>query len=110
MESFQHSSSQHQSELMQLENDLSIIYKIYVEKIRNLAYLENRLHNFQKYEETSQNSLKGIIERNEERGNKILSDGVEIQAGEPIDDTELGVEVRSDMLPFDCEEEEEERF
>ena len=38
--------------------------------------------------ETRQNSLKGIIERNEERGNKILSDGVEIQASEPIDDPE----------------------
>ncbi len=83
MESFQHSSSQHQSELMQLENNLSIIYKMYVEKIWNQAYLENRIHNFQKYEETSQNSLKGIIERNEERGNKILSDGVEIQADVP---------------------------
>ncbi len=33
--------------------------------------------------ETRQNSLKGIIERNEERGNKILSDGVEIQADVP---------------------------
>ena len=70
---------------MQLENDLSIIYKMNVEKMRNQAYLQNRLHNFQKYEETRQNSLKGIIERNEERGNKIFSDGdcVEIQAGEP---------------------------
>ena len=95
---------------MQLENDLSIIYKIYVEKIRNQTYLQNRLHNFQKYEETSQNNLKGIIERNEERGNKILSDGVEIQAGEPIDDTELSVEVGGDIPPFDGEEEEEERF
>ena len=95
---------------MQLENDLSIIYKIYVEKIRNQAYLQNRLHNFQKYEETSQNSLKGIIERNEERGNKILSDCVETQAGEPIDDTEPDVEIGGDMLPFDGEEEEEERF
>ena len=95
---------------MQLENDLSIIYKIYVEKIRNQVYLQNRLNNFQKYEEISQNSLKGIIERNKERGNKIFSDGVEIQAGKPIDDTEPGVEVGSDMPPFDGEEEEEERF
>ena len=95
---------------MQLENDLSIIYKIYVEKIQNQTYLQNRLQNFQKYEEISQNSLKGIIERNEERGNKILSDGVEMQASEPIYDPEPGVEVGSDMLPFDGEEEEEERF
>ena len=75
---------------MQLENDLSIIYKIYVEKIWNQTYLQNRLHNFQKYEETSQNNLKGIIERNEERGNKILSNGdcVEIQSGKPIHDSE----------------------
>ena len=35
---------------MQLENDLSIIYKMNVEKMRNQAYLQNRLHNFQKYE------------------------------------------------------------
>jgi clusterin-associated protein 1 len=110
VESLQHASPSHQNELMQYENDLSIIYKMYVEKIRNQAYLENRLQNFQKYEETSQNSLKGIIERNEERGNKILSDGVEIQAGEPIDDTEPDVEIGGDMLPFDGEEEEEERF
>ena len=46
---------------------------MYVEKIRNQAYLENRLQNFQKYEETSQNSLKGIIERNKEGGKKIFS-------------------------------------
>ena len=81
-----------------------------LKKFQNQTYLQNRLQNFQKYEETSQNNLKGIIERNEERGNKILSDGVEIQAGEPIDDTEPGVKVGSDMLPFDGEEEEEERF
>ena len=63
---------------------------MYVEKIWNQIYLESRLQNFQKYEETRQNSLKGIIERNEERGNKILNDCdcVEIQSDEPIDDPE----------------------
>ena len=49
--------------------------KYMLKKFQNQTYLQNRLQNFQKYEETSQNSLKGIIERNEERGNKILSDG-----------------------------------
>ena len=79
-------------------------------KFQNQTYLQNRLQNFQKYEETRQNSLKGIIERNEERGNKILSDGVEIKASEAIDDPEPGVEVGGDMPPLDGEEEEEERF
>ena len=84
LESLQHASPTHQNELMQYENDLSIVYKMYVEKIRNQAYLENRLQNFQKYEENTQNSLKGIIERNKEGGKKIFSvgDGVEIQQGE----------------------------
>ena len=50
----------------------------YVEKIRNQAYLENRLQNFQKYEETSQNNLKGIIEKNKETKEKE----VRIESGE----------------------------
>jgi len=112
LESLQHASPSHQNELMQLENDLSIIYKMYVEKIRNQAYLENRLQNFQKYEETSQNSLKGLIQKNEQRGNKIFSDGdgVEIQQGEQVEEPEQGEEAGGEMPPFDGEEEEEERF
>ena len=107
MESLQHSTPSHQNELMQYENDLSVIYKMYVEKIRNQAYLENRLQNFQKYEENSQNSLKGIIERNKEGGKKIFSvgDGVEIQPGE---DEQGDEEQRGDA--FEGAEEEEEGF
>ena len=107
LESLQHASPSHQNELMQYENDLSIIYKMYVEKIRNQAYLENRLQNFQKYEENSQNSLKGIIERNKEGGKKIFSvgDGVEIQPGE---DEQGDEEQRGDA--FEGAEEEEEGF
>ena len=108
LESLQHASPTHQNELMQYENDLAIIYKMYVEKIRNQAYLENRLQNFQKYEETSQNSLKGIIERNKEVGNKIFSvgDGVEIQPGEEQEPGEE--EGGGERQVFEGEEEDEE--
>ena len=108
LESLQHASPSHQNELMQYENDLAIVYKMYVEKIRNQAYLENRLQNFQKYEETSQNNLKGIIEKNKERGNELfkMGDGVEIPQGE---EQEAGEEEggAADMQAFDGEEEEE---
>jgi clusterin-associated protein 1 len=110
LESLQHATPSHQNELMQYENDLSVIYKMYVEKIRNQAYLENRLQNFQKYEENSQNSLKGIIERNKEGGKKIFSvgDGVEIQQGEEEQGDEEG---QGEKQAFDgAEEEEEEGF
>ena len=110
LESLQHASPSHQNELMQYENDLSVIYKMYVEKIRNQAYLENRLQNFQKYEENSQNSLKGIIERKKEGGKKIFSvgDGVEIQQGEEEQGDEEG---QGEKQAFDgAEEEEEEGF
>ena len=113
LESLQHASPSHQNELMQYENDLSIIYKMYVEKIRNQAYLENRLQNFQKYEETSQNSLKGIIERNKEGGKKIFSvgDGVEIQPGDEQEPgEEEGVVEGQERQVFEGEEEEEDQF
>ena len=108
LESLQHASPTHQNELMQYENDLAIIYKMYVEKIRNQAYLENRLQNFQKYEETNQNSLKGIIEKNKEVGNKIFSvgDGVEIQPGEEQEPGEE--EGGGERQVFEGEEEDEE--
>ena len=114
LDTLQHASPTHQNELMQYENDLAIIYKMYVEKIRNQAYLENRLQNFQKYEENSQNSLKGIIERNKEGGKKIFSygDGVEIQPGS--DDQEQQEEDQGEQdgerQVFDGEEEEEDGF
>ena len=110
LESLQHASPSHQNELMQYENDLAIVYKMYVEKIRNQAYLENRLQNFQKYEETSQNNLKGIIEKNKERGNELfkMGDGVEIPAGEEQEPGEEEGQVeQGDMQGFDGEEEED---
>ena len=110
LESLQHASPSHQNELMQYENDLAIIYKMYVEKIRNQAYLENRLQNFQKYEETSQNSLKGIIEKNKERGQVIFNegDGVEVQNGD--DQEQREEEGGGERQVFEGEEEEEEGF
>ena len=110
LESLQHASPSHQNELMQYENDLAIIYKMYVEKIRNQAYLENRLQNFQKYEETSQNSLKGLIEKNKERGQVIFNegDGVEVQNGD--DQEQREEEGGGERQVFEGEEEEEEGF
>ena len=110
LESLQHASPSHQNEFMQYENDLAIIYKMYVEKIRNQAYLENRLQNFQKYEETNQNSLKGIIEKNKERGQVIFNegDGVEVQNGD--DQEQREEEGGGERQVFEGEEEEEEGF
>ena len=113
LESLQHASPSHQNELMQYENDLAIVYKMYVEKIRNQAYLENRLQNFQKYEETSQNNLKGIIEKNKERGNELfkMGDGVEIPQGEEQEPgEEEGNGEIGDIQGFEGEEEEEGGF
>ena len=114
LESLQHHASpSHQNELMQYENDLAIVYKMYVEKIRNQAYLENRLQNFQKYEETSQNNLKGIIEKNKERGNELfkMGDGVEIPQGEEQEPgEEEGNGEIGDIQGFEGEEEEEGGF
>ena len=77
------------------------------------AYLENRLQNFQKYEETSQNNLKGIIEKNKERGNELfkMGDGVEIPQGEEQEPgEEEGQGEMADIQGFDGEEEEEGGF
>ena len=87
---------------MQYENDLSIIYKMYVEKIRNQAYLENRLQNFQKYENTGR-----VI--NVKKDGEIYGDvGIEVQPGE--DQEQQEEEGAQDMQAFDGEEEEEDRF
>ena len=64
LESIQHASPSHQSELYQYENELSNIYKIYVEKIRNHDYLQSKLEKYQKLEEFSKKNLKGLIEQN----------------------------------------------
>ena len=82
LENVHHAAPGKRSELSQYENDLSIVYKLYVEKIRNMAYLENRLSNFQKYEEFSKNSLKGIVEKNKLLEQQLIhdqNDEVEIQ-------------------------------
>lgn len=65
-ESLKNALPSHQLELRQYEADLSAIYKMYVEKIRNQSYLENRLQHYQKLEEKSKSNLKGIIERNKQ--------------------------------------------
>ena len=109
LESLQHASPSHQNELMQYENDLSIIYRMYVEKIRNQAYLENRLQNFQQYEKTSQDNLREIIKRNEKDRKEIFrDDGVEVQPGN--DQEEGEEEGQAERPAFDGEEEEEDGF
>ena len=82
LENVHHAAPGKRNELTQYENDLNIVYKLYVEKIRNMAYLENRLSNFQKYEESSKNSLKGIVEKNKYLEQQLIhdqNDEVEIQ-------------------------------
>ena len=74
LENVHHAAPAQRNELTQYENDLSMIYKLYVEKIRNMAYLENRLSNFQKYEESSKNSLKGIVEKNKALEQQLIHD------------------------------------
>ena len=101
LESLQHASPSHQSELMQYENDLSIVYKMYVEKIRNQAYLENRLQNFQKYE-------TGHIINVKKDGGEMYGDiGIEVQQGEEQEPQEEEGAQGAEMQGFDGEEEEE---
>lgn len=106
-ESLQHALPSHQIELRQFEADLGIIYKMYVEKIRNQSYLENRLSNYQKYEENSKNNLKGIIEKNkvlEQFNIHDQNDNLEIRQvekedkpeGEEDDEEPIGGEVDQD--------------
>ena len=111
LESLQHASPSHQNELMQYENDLSIIYRMYVEKIRNQAYLENRLQNFQQYEKTSQDNLREIIKRNEKDRKEIFrDDGVEVQPGNDQEEGEEEQQGAGERPAFDGEEEEEDGF
>ena len=111
LESLQHASPSHQNELMQYENDLSIIYRMYVEKIRNQAYLENRLQNFQQYEKTSQDNLREIIKRNEKDRKEIFrDDGVEVQPGNDQEEGEEEQPGTGERPAFDGEEEEEDGF
>ena len=104
LENVHHAAPGKQNELIQYENDLSMIYKIYVEKIRNMSYLENRLSNFQKYEETSKNSLKGIIEKNKALEQQLIhdqNDEVEIQNMEGQEQMQ-----QEDMAEFDQDDED----
>jgi chromosome segregation ATPase len=94
LENLKHASPGHQNEIMQYENDLATIYKIYVEKIRNQSYLENKVSNFQKYEEAGKNNLKNIIEKNKALEQELIhdeNDKVEIE-GRGEDDEQNGMQ------------------
>ncbi len=74
LESIQHAAPSHQSELGQYESELSNIYRIYVEKIRNHDYLQSKLEKYQKLEEASKKNLKGLIKQIKEIENENYHD------------------------------------
>ena len=87
LESIQHAAPSHQSELGQYESELSNIYRIYVEKIRNHDYLQSKLEKYQKLEEASKKNLKGLIKQIKEIENENYHDRNEkIVIQEPEDE------------------------
>ena len=74
LESLHHAQPAHMTEVGQYENELSIIYRLYVEKIRNHDYLQSRVEKYQKLEEINKKNLKGIIEQNKQRDAKLFHD------------------------------------
>lgn len=92
LESLHHAQPQHLSELTQYENELSIIYRLYVEKIRNHDYLQNRVEKYQIMEETSKKNLSLIIDKNKKLEqynihdqNDIIDDNMNYEQEEETD-------------------------
>lgn len=90
LESLQHAQG-NMSEMSQYESELSALYRMYVEKIRNHDYLQSRVEKYQKLEELSKKNLKGIFEQNKQLEqiaihdqNDIIDDGM----GEDDEDEE----------------------
>lgn len=67
LESLYHAQPGHLAELASYENDLSMVYKTYVEKIRNHDYLQSRLEKYQRLEENNKRNIKGILELNKQQ-------------------------------------------
>ena len=78
LESLQHAQPQHLSEISQYENELSIIYRLYVEKIRNHDYLQSRVDKYQKLEDLKQKDFKNILEKNKVAENEKLKGGDDV--------------------------------
>ena len=78
LESLQHAQPQHLSEISQYENELSIIYRLYVEKIRNHDYLQSRVDKYQKLEDQKQKDFKTILEKNKVAENEKLKGGDDV--------------------------------
>ena len=92
LESLHHAAPSHQSELNQYETDLATIYKIYVEKIRNHDYLQFKLEKYQKLEENSKKSLKGLIAQNQAMEQENIHDNneiIEYQEPEQVDNVNV---------------------
>ena len=82
LESLHLAQPQHLSEMNQYENDLSMIYRLYVEKIRNHDYLQSRVDKYQKMEELKQKDFKNILESNKAMEKNNLVDQNELIAQE----------------------------
>jgi clusterin-associated protein 1 len=109
LESLHHAAPSHQSELNQYETDLATIYKIYVEKIRNHDYLQFKLEKYQKLEENSKKSLKGLIAQNQAMEQENIHDNneiIEYQEPEQVDNVNVDrddVEMEGDEFDDDDE-------
>lgn len=75
LESLNNVKPAHFSELRQLESELSQVYKIYVEKLRNHDYLEQQLETFHKLEE-EHNKLRLEQLRSIQNGLKVIENNL----------------------------------
>lgn len=74
LESFNNAQPAHLQEINQFEHELSVIFKIYVEKIRNHDYLQSRVDKYQKLEEINKKNLKVLIDQNKQNDQKYIHD------------------------------------
>jgi clusterin-associated protein 1 len=93
LESLQNAKPAHFNEQRQLEAELSYVYRIYVEKIRNHDFLENQLEKYLKIEEENKKiadlGMKGIKDKIKILQHKALhDDNDELNADEGNDDIE----------------------
>lgn len=74
LESLHNAKPQHLQEITQYEHDLSEIFKLYVEKLRNHDYLQSRVDKYQKLEEINKKNLKVLIDQNKRNEQKYIHD------------------------------------
>lgn len=81
-------------EFEKLEKELEKIYGVYIEKFRNVEYLEHQLEQYNQQEqeklEESERNLKRMQKRLKEEELRILRGEPDIDAGDDVDDRRSG--------------------